>query len=144
MGDDGGGELAFAPEKGRLRLRAGVPVIAKYAGKKVDRREVFGTGGSDEMSPDKSSSGSGEDDGDDDAHNFEEGGKLAPGVGAGFNIAGSVEEEYEAMMQQSKNEIEVMRAPSAAEVDKRRKTAERLKKQMSAWSTLVELRIHLE
>jgi len=126
-----------APTKGRLRLRQSTPVLPKYKGHKVDRREVFGddaaatNGNLDEEHNDK------------DESELEEGGALGIAAG-GFSITGELEQEYETMMKQMGQGLEIMRTPSVTEVAKRQGEAKRLRDEFKAWSALLELRIHLE
>merc|ERR1711871_961799 len=135
-------------KKQRLQMRQSIPELSKYAGKKVGRKEVFG---SDEVDEDIS-----EDAGDldsegadvgDDSDDLEDGGTPeAPSATdlGNFSISGDLEKEYEKMMKKSQTELSVLRAPSAAEVAKKQAEAKQLKQQAAAWSTLVEFRIHLE
>mmetsp|Transcript_43225 Transcript_43225/g.93191 ORF Transcript_43225/g.93191 Transcript_43225/m.93191 type:complete len:484 (+) Transcript_43225:3-1454(+) len=138
----------FAPEK-RLRMRAPVPVLKKYKGKKVNRKDVFGEEDDDNMT------GSGTDienmpaivapeENDDDDDEDEEQKEYRASSAGGFSISGALEAEYDRMMKKTTKEMEVMRRPSESELAKKEAEATRLKRQLDAWSALVEFRIHLE
>lgn len=130
--------------KKRLQMRQSLPVLEQYKGKQVARKDVFG----------EEESGSGEEMGDpppipseDDSDDLAGDDMLEPtsaGDLGNFKISGDLEKEYERMMKKSQTELSVLRAPSAAEVARKDAEAKQLKQQVSAWSALVEFRIHLE
>jgi len=127
------------PEKGRLRMRAKVPVLEEYSGKAVDRREVFGEGDDGEDSDEPALPTLDFEDMDD-----EDAGDLSAGLSSGFSISKGVEQEYKKMMGAQQRELEIMRQPSAEDVADREGQAKALKSQLEVWGSLVELRIHLE
>eukprot|EP00933_Yihiella_yeosuensis_P030749 TRINITY_DN24332_c0_g2_i1.p1 TRINITY_DN24332_c0_g2~~TRINITY_DN24332_c0_g2_i1.p1 ORF type:complete len:496 (-),score=149.51 TRINITY_DN24332_c0_g2_i1:179-1588(-) len=131
-------------EKGRLRMRAKVPVLEEYKGKKVNRKEVFEEGEdvSDDADLDELD-GIG-DDGSDDGDDDDDAGIVAGATAGGFTISGDMEKEYEKMMKTTESELEIMRQPSSEDLEKRESDAKALKQQLEVWSSLVELRIHLE
>eukprot|EP00929_Paragymnodinium_shiwhaense_P045117 TRINITY_DN23091_c0_g4_i1.p1 TRINITY_DN23091_c0_g4~~TRINITY_DN23091_c0_g4_i1.p1 ORF type:complete len:464 (+),score=154.58 TRINITY_DN23091_c0_g4_i1:106-1497(+) len=133
------------PGTKQMRLRAQVPVIDEYKGKKVGREEVFAGESTDGGEDDEEEAFSEMDEAlrPDDDDGEEEPDLSGPAAG-GFSISGNLEEEYDKMMKQTRHELEVMRKPSSAEVAKKESEGRRLKHQLDAWSSLVELRIHLE
>eukprot|EP00928_Gymnodinium_smaydae_P008350 TRINITY_DN13039_c0_g1_i1.p1 TRINITY_DN13039_c0_g1~~TRINITY_DN13039_c0_g1_i1.p1 ORF type:complete len:470 (+),score=163.91 TRINITY_DN13039_c0_g1_i1:158-1567(+) len=148
----------LGPSKGRLRMRAEVPLPEKFKGKRTDRKTVFGEdkdededidsefSGADvdgDASDDLSDLAAGEDDEDGEGSDEDNAG-ITGAAGGGLSISKDLEAEYEKMMGRTQHELEVMRAPSSAEVEKRKAEAVRLKTQLDTWSALVELRIHLE
>jgi len=130
------------PEKGRLRMRAKVPVLEEYTGKKVGRKEVFGDDeddideDEDELEPPPALDFQEDMDEDD--------GALSAGLSGGFSITKGLEQEYQKMMGAQQRDLEVMRQPSAEDLAHRETQAKALKSQLEVWSSLVELRIHLE
>jgi len=137
---------------GRLRLRAGIPEIARYRGKKVARKEAFGSeeeddaGSAGDAEPfPHPGAGDSEDDGIGGGGPSPAGpGASAPSSAGAFSISGELEAEYEQMMQTTSKRLEIMRTPSASEVAKRQDEAKRCKRQLDAWNALVQFRIHLE
>lgn len=112
---------------GRLRLRAPVPVAEGYEGKAVSRKKLYQ-----------------ESEGEDLDENYE---LLKERLGSeegGFSIAEDVEEEYEKLMRSTKEEIAVMRQPSAEDVAQKQQDAQQLKRHMETWAALIQTRIHLE
>ena len=57
---------------------------------------------------------------------------------------GDVEEEYDKLMRETRQELSVMRQPSAEDVAQKQQNAQQLKQQIESWAALVETRIHLE
>lgn len=136
-------DAVLAPSKGRLRMRAGVPELPKYKGKKIKRAAVFAEaddGDDDSVAPDPNFDMPMPD----DEEGSEQGDTAMDGTPAAFRISGDMEEEYRRMLESSKEELEIMRQPSAAEVASRTKEATELKGKLAAWKALVEFRIHLE
>lgn len=130
-------------EGGRLRLRPEVPVLEKYKGKKVSRHDAFG----EDAKPVVSDAAGGP--GPPALSEEEDGDRPPPAEGAasisgGLGISRDLEKEYERMMRQTKQELEVMRVPTSAELQRKEAEAQELKKQLALWNSLVELRIHLE
>jgi len=137
------GAAPAGSEGGRLRLRPKVPVLEKYKGKKVSRREAFGE---DAKPPVLDAVGGPgplafSEEEDDDRHPPPEG---AASISGGLGISRDLDKEYERMMRQTKQELEVMRVPTSAELQRKEAEAQELKKQLALWNSLVELRIHLE
>eukprot|EP00440_Ansanella_granifera_P004431 gb/GFBE01004803.1/.p1 GENE.gb/GFBE01004803.1/~~gb/GFBE01004803.1/.p1 ORF type:complete len:471 (+),score=136.89 gb/GFBE01004803.1/:1-1413(+) len=127
-------------EKGRLRLRAQVPELQAYSGKAVSRQAVFGEEKSEDKSTSRIQQLSASPFEDDEGDVSDEDAQAA----AGFSISSNMEQEYERMMKASKQELEIMRQPSAEDLAKREGEAKALKNQLEMWGSLVELRIHLE
>eukprot|EP00931_Biecheleriopsis_adriatica_P065273 TRINITY_DN39863_c0_g1_i1.p1 TRINITY_DN39863_c0_g1~~TRINITY_DN39863_c0_g1_i1.p1 ORF type:complete len:477 (+),score=141.30 TRINITY_DN39863_c0_g1_i1:36-1466(+) len=137
----------IAPQKGRLQMRAKVPVIEAYSGKTISRKQMFGEeqagaevasrAGKLQASPflDEADEFEDRDDDDDDA---------ALGTSSAFNISGDMEKEYQKMMRNTQRELEVMRQPSAEDLARKEDEAKALKNQLEVWGSLVQLRIHLE
>lgn len=146
LASDKSASAPLLPLEKRLRMRAAVPELKKYKGKKVDRREAFGEddvdSGTDvdDMPPPIPPMESDEEEGDAPAS----GSGMSGSAAGGFSISGDLEAEYDRMMKKTSKELEVMRKPSESEVTKRREEAQRLKRQLDAWNSLVEFRIHLE
>lgn len=134
---------ALGPPEKRLRLRPGVPVLSKYKGKKVSRREAFGDDdGDDGAAADAPKRGSDKE--EDSAAESQEGEGLSSAAAGGFSIPQGLEAEYDRLMKQTSKDLEVMRKPTESEVSKRTDDAKALKRQLEAWNSLVEFRIHLE
>ena len=119
------------PSRGRLRLRSAVPVAKGYEGKAVSREVLF------ENEVDK---------GDDERYQLlgEQLDPLDDVMGSGLSISGDMEEEYNKLMRETKQELSVMRQPSAEDVAQKQADAQHLKRQIESWAALVETRIHLE
>ena len=62
----------------------------------------------------------------------------------GLNISSTVEAEYDQLMKETRQELAVMRQPSAEDVAQKQRNAQQLKLQIETWAALVETRIHLE
>jgi len=119
------------PSRGRLRLRSAVPVAKGYEGKAVSREALF----ENEV-----------DEGDDERYQLlgEQLDPLDDVMGSGLSISGDMEEEYNKLMRETKQELSVMRQPSAEDVAQKQADAQHLKRQIESWAALVETRIHLE
>ena len=119
------------PSRGRLRLRSAVPVAKGYEGKAVSREVLF------ENEVDKW---------DDERYQLlgEQLDPLDDVMGSGLSISGDMEEEYNKLMRETKQELSVMRQPSAEDVAQKQADAQHLKRQIESWAALVETRIHLE
>lgn len=128
--------------KRRLRLRAEVSLPARYKGSRVARQAVFG--GKDDEGEDADSVGDAVGAESEEGDDVFGGGSVSSAAAGGFSIPEDLEKEYARMLKQNKHELEVMRAPSAADVERRKAEGKRLKQQLEAWSAMVEFRIHLE
>ena len=62
----------------------------------------------------------------------------------GLSISSNVEAEYDQLMKETRQELAVMRQPSAEDVAQKQRNAQQLKLQIETWAALVETRIHLE
>lgn len=62
----------------------------------------------------------------------------------GLSISSNVEAEYDQLMKETRQELSVMRQPSAEDVAQKQRNAQQLKLQIETWAALVETRIHLE
>ena len=62
----------------------------------------------------------------------------------GLSISSNVEAEYDQLMKETRQELAVMRQPSAEDVAQKQRNAQQLRLQIETWAALVETRIHLE
>lgn len=128
-------QVTDLPSKGRLRLRSAVPVAKGYEGKAVSREKIFEVP---------------EAEADDEQYELLEQ-QLGPldsldldPLQGGLSISSNVEAEYDQLMKETRQELSVMRQPSAEDVAQKQRNAQQLKLQIETWAALVETRIHLE
>ncbi|CAE6911707.1 BFR2 [Symbiodinium natans] len=129
-------DISLPSQKGRLRLRPGVPVVEGYEGKAVSREDVFGREEKQPQGYDRLRERLARD--SDDADEVDDVAEASA-----FSISGDIEKEYSKLMQ-SEREMAVMRQPSSADIAQKEENAKDLKRQIEMWGALVELRIHLE